>query len=404
MKKVFQTKRLNDLKRQERRSWLLFPAIMLLLFVFFGASFLRNDSGGRYAQGLFRFFVWSALIAVCFGAIPFYFIRARIRGAAKEALQNCSFITVQNLDYYREKLCGLTPGGISLLADLKLEPEKDVSASVLRYEQLGLIRGDESGGYAETKNAAATGLGNFGHAPQLKKSDEFLLRSVVLGNAGGEQKTWQNMVISEVKEDGLITEKAFANLTTGQPGQSAARFFTVWLVGFLILGLIYLPGMLRDKSESRGETLSLPEWVFFYDDLKEDLEKTSEEARWNHGASFYEENEYLFSQPYYFWELALCTLVTLYALLLIFAPLLYLKMRRSAKKEQSPYRRTEKGNELAEYVWGMKNFIHDFSNLGEADKDALVLWNDYLVYAVVLEENEKIVEEMKTRRKHLCGL
>lgn len=47
----------------------------------------------------------------------------------------------------------------------------------------------------------------------------------------------------------------------------------------------------------------------------------------------------------------------------------------------------------------MKNFIHDYSNLSEAEKDSLVLWDDYLIYAVVLEENEKIIEEMMQRRE-----
>ena len=43
----------------------------------------------------------------------------------------------------------------------------------------------------------------------------------------------------------------------------------------------------------------------------------------------------------------------------------------------------------------MKNFIHDYSNLSEAEKDSLVLWDDYLIYAVVLEEKESEREAVK---------
>ena len=39
--------------------------------------------------------------------------------------------------------------------------------------------------------------------------------------------------------------------------------------------------------------------------------------------------------------------------------------------------------------------IHDFSNLSDYDKEALVLWDKYLIYAVILEENTKILDEMK---------
>lgn len=41
-----------------------------------------------------------------------------------------------------------------------------------------------------------------------------------------------------------------------------------------------------------------------------------------------------------------------------------------------------------------KNFIHDYSNLNMADRRQVVFWEDYLVYAVVLEENEEIVNEI----------
>ena len=65
-------------------------------------------------------------------------------------------------------------------------------------------------------------------------------------------------------------------------------------------------------------------------------------------------------------------------------------------------RRTEYENQMAECVYGMKNFIHDYSNLNVADRQQVVLWEDYLVYAVVLEENEEIVNEIsKTRRETL---
>ena len=60
--------------------------------------------------------------------------------------------------------------------------------------------------------------------------------------------------------------------------------------------------------------------------------------------------------------------------------------------------RTELGDQFTEYIYGMKNFIHDFSMLEDATKDALILWDDFLIYAVVLEENDKIIEEIFMKR------
>ena len=42
----------------------------------------------------------------------------------------------------------------------------------------------------------------------------------------------------------------------------------------------------------------------------------------------------------------------------------------------------------------MQRFIHEFSLLSEREKKDIELWEDFLVYAVVLEENRNIVKEI----------
>ena len=44
-------------------------------------------------------------------------------------------------------------------------------------------------------------------------------------------------------------------------------------------------------------------------------------------------------------------------------------------------------------------YFHDYSYLNEAEKDALALWDDYLIYAVLLEENTQIQKEIMARMK-----
>ena len=57
-------------------------------------------------------------------------------------------------------------------------------------------------------------------------------------------------------------------------------------------------------------------------------------------------------------------------------------------------KRTQAGEILTAQIWGLKNFIRDFSNLAESEKEQLVLWDDFLIYAVVLEENERIIDDI----------
>ena len=87
--------------------------------------------------------------------------------------------------------------------------------------------------------------------------------------------------------------------------------------------------------------------------------------------------------------------------LCLIIPLLVFVGTISSGFTKAHFKRTTLGNQMTEYIYGMKNFIHDFSNLSEATQNELVLWDDYLVYAVVLEENQQIVNDIIKRRKSL---
>ena len=57
----------------------------------------------------------------------------------------------------------------------------------------------------------------------------------------------------------------------------------------------------------------------------------------------------------------------------------------------------ENGKILMEQVFGIKNFIHDFSLLSEKEKEEVMLWNEFLIYAIVLEENSIIINEISKK-------
>ena len=58
------------------------------------------------------------------------------------------------------------------------------------------------------------------------------------------------------------------------------------------------------------------------------------------------------------------------------------------------YRRTIKGNILLNKAYGLKNYLKDYSLIKERSEKELRLWQYYLVYAVVLEVNESIEDEV----------
>jgi len=59
----------------------------------------------------------------------------------------------------------------------------------------------------------------------------------------------------------------------------------------------------------------------------------------------------------------------------------------------NPYIRTKKGTIVNEKLEGLKNFIRDFGNFEDRKSQELELWEEYLIYSVMFNQNKKIIDE-----------
>ena len=66
------------------------------------------------------------------------------------------------------------------------------------------------------------------------------------------------------------------------------------------------------------------------------------------------------------------------------------------------YRRTIKGKKLLNKTYALKNYLKDYSLIKDRTEEELILWEYYLVYAVVLGVNAKIEDEII--EKYLKGI
>lgn len=108
-----------------------------------------------------------------------------------------------------------------------------------------------------------------------------------------------------------------------------------------------------------------------------------------------EQLNYFLASPDIILVIAVSALVVLLFLAMLWLPVAaLLRTILSASNAMILLKRTEEGELLTAQISGMKNFIHDFSNLSEAEKEQIILWDDFLIYAVVLEENERIIEDI----------
>lgn len=65
------------------------------------------------------------------------------------------------------------------------------------------------------------------------------------------------------------------------------------------------------------------------------------------------------------------------------------------------YIRTIKGKALLNKAYALKNYLKDYSLIREKTEEELVLWEYYLIYAVALDVNEKLVNSVI--EKYLAG-
>lgn len=468
-KKTFELSSLKKYRQYERRLWL----IPLVCFIFTmlcpagkKAFYELTENPDIYTViGVVVFFFMGTLIL---SVIPFFIGKIIIRTQIKTTIQNCTITSIQDFDYYRDKLTGLSPAVISILTDLEIEQKKDVAASILQYENLGLLTEDADQTYHATDK--------YYRCNELNESDRYLIEHLEKGDFDWENDTqWKHLVMEEAVSEGYVSKKIIQRLeqpevtANQQPHKKAASI--KWRVVQILLGAVWVcwllnayPRMAEIQPLIQAATAENSEnlLLFLYEQPKVPLayaeavalfisaifilsyrprankRKRSAEEKANirkgclwplavvlfwflwvgtaiprlmnltavldtvpENASLAEQMKFLSQNKL----LPGCIEVLLMFIYFMFMIAFFLSASRVGKiimKNNKPIKRTDYGNQMSECIYGMKNFIHDYSNLSEADRRQVVLWEDYLVYAVVLEENEEMVSEIsRTRREVL---
>lgn len=62
--------------------------------------------------------------------------------------------------------------------------------------------------------------------------------------------------------------------------------------------------------------------------------------------------------------------------------------------KRKSYERTVKGEEVNKKLEGLKNYIKDFSILNEREQQELMVWEEYLIYSVLFNQNQKVFDEL----------
>lgn len=297
-----------------------------------------------------------------FGSVTSVIVyRSVSKTSKKTAIKNATFSVTEDFDYYREKLSGLSPATISILMDLEVEPEKDIAASILRLTLIGVLSPD-----GRVINP---------DKPGIKDSDKVLIKTVEKGAMTVEERLFWRRKAEDESAAGGYVEK----LPWDTKKEAPRKGCTVAPIKFLVITAVYIA-------------------ILFIFDLNEGLDFLSrilESIPDDFGAV--PDTSYM-AEPR-FAELLLKGLVALFGCFIWLSwPILTVVRLTAVEYGTKLFKRTPQGEIAAEKIAGMQNFLHDFSNLSEAHKQQLVLWDDFLIYAVVLEENRRIVDEILSRK------
>ena len=271
----------------------------------------------------------------------------------EKELKNKKYTLRQKVIYYRDKLNGISPTTISLMQNIKIEEEKDLIATLLKLQLMGniVISGNEI-------------IITSDDTSKLLASEEIIFGELKTGKLRRSYiEDWKQQAVVEAKAQGYLKEK--------KSSKSIIRKKIVLIVLF-VLSILYFMTYANPVMYSIEEVLALniPENMSLFDIPTH-------------------ENSEIFID-------VLSQIASIFVSIIgIFGcPILYFIFHVMYKFQKDELKRTYKGEALTDEILGMKRFLHDFSMLDEADKEAIGLWDEFLIYAVVLGENEKVVDEI----------
>lgn len=395
---VFSKKRYFD--KKWRYKWLISDSIVFVVCVVFAefvwrmlgipmVGFLLEvvgeglkitlHIGGLREKLLFLSLILIILVVcgliIAITSLPIYGIYLGVRATKRRhEKQRVSYDVIQDIDYFREEFKDLSPAMISMLMNLKIERKKDVAATLLSLEQKGFIRVENGMIQAYPKSGA-----------ELPRSEQLLLELIIgkrmnAVTLGG----WELAGIRETMNAGLLTYN-----------KSKLRFL-IRIAIYIAIMVMSVKGFYRgaewiDEASWRVDELLEP--------YEEQFDRDVSQLSYDEQIAYLEEQLAVPEMQEAMLILAEMVMVIVYGFMMFLMPLVIVGAVVAQCVSRPKYKRTRKGKILTEQIAGMKRFIHDFSNLKEAEKEQLALWDEFLVYAVVLEENEQIVKEIGNIRK-----
>lgn len=301
------------------------------------------------------------LLEVLLGSFPLFFLWWCVcTMLMSRARREATFVPSRDLTYYRELLKGLSAVQVSLLADLRVEPREDAAATLLSLEQRGIV----------SLEGEQVHVLDGGTPRDLSRSERLLLQYAADGDLGASAYAQWASVAEEEAIDGIHLRRIGTPDAAAQAG--CASFARGCGSGCLVI--IVLCALFGLFAVTVGR-----EFMEVLDTAETDYEMVG----------------MMIENPALAAELLFMVAVALVMIVAFLLPLVDTVRGLVENGDASRYlQRTPLGEQEAECVYGIRNYVRDFTSLSEADRHELLLWDDFLVYAVALGQNPHVVAQL----------
>ena len=335
-------------------------------------------------------FLFDIVINIIINSFFLIIIYIPIRLSRRKVLkENLRYEVIDNIEYFRDKFKDISPAEISLISDLEVENKKDISATLLKLY---------TNGYIEFNNNEVTVINNT-DTGNLKTSEKELLNCLKDGDLSLiDKENWKHICIEEAIHDNYI-----------KSNNSIKKKKHFWISTVLLLISIFViyqsvSYFIHDCDIEKIEQI-----------IGTHLDNQYNNELYNNVSSMSDEElqELYKNNPQIIIDIikSLRNLIQIKEIKVFFIEIIGMiisinmlwiipiyKIIRSITygsiESSNRYERTNQGKILAEQIAAMQRYIHEFSLLSDKEKEYIKLWDEFLVYAVVLEENEKIIDDI----------
>lgn len=330
-----------------------------------------------YSGIIFMFtpFLWIVLIH--FLRIIFRSIRVR---------KNASIKGEEEYIYYRGDLDKVSPSIIMFISKFEIDLRKCISATILKLKLTGYI--EEKGvNYIYTNKDEC----------DLLESEKMILNLIRYNNF--DKNKYKKVIEEEALKSKYITKNhgriifRLIKIIIAICIPIIAFMFSVWLDQYTFENYHIWP---RDDGHAYIQLQN-------QDEIEKLYEQVTDENDYYHsyssdgGASYVydyiraDKLEYNVVRKAFFLNLLTAFIVgficifTLISLYIVIEQIVYINKN---------YRRTIKGKVLLNKAYALKNYLKDYSLIKNRKEEELILWEYYLIYAVILDVNVRIEDKI----------